>query len=574
MSEYVYNPLRGSNLDAVGTGGGGSPTSSSDITNDSTITGVTVTDAFNTIDSDITAINNKAFKITYYEIIDISVSTSGSLQSTPTGASINEDQFGEAGSSVLSTLTLQNTPTFESPSNAGGVSITANLDDFGNWVSSDTFTNPVAIIYSITITAGNWNNIVLANVIDYVSVEPTILENMVIVNQSNIESTLGAVIDPNKSYFIDGIIDMGTTSITVPVGGLELKGYSFNTSALVSTADNYTMFVSETPVIGSGNILGVDFYIETSGVNSKVYEVYDATGFHAIELNRINYINCTSLGDMYNYRQGLELGTGRFGGSPSLTLHGTWVGGFRISTSITRNMSDTTTEPLFKAGTAFVMNSRFLTDMNVDLGALQPFCDFLPANFPNPSTLEFVDVLLTRNGVTNAEDSNIAPNISERDLASSWRGNNGINNTFVGGSCEVVTEIETVISAQNVPSVLSGTQTPSDLQHFDSPANGQLRSLGTTPIEYSVSWDFILDGHQNAEYRIELVRERAGVPTVIYGQTRVINNLQGGRDVAYFTGTRHERILQDDITYWQVKNITGNQDCTTELGSYWVINRR
>lgn len=802
MSDYIYNPLRASNIDAVGAGGG-APTSSSDITNDSTVTGVTVTDALNTIDSDITSLGNKTFKITYYEIIDISVSTSGSLQSTPTGATINENQFGEAGNSVLSTLTGQNTPTYDSPVNTGGTSITANLDNLGNWVSSDTFANPVAIIYSITVSLANWNNVVLGSVIDYSEVEgvpytgatqdldmgthevvaqtlqvsggiggegtlswnvdeatvnlqsggvtyqlgqeiaplgrnttgvtitngtpvrfagtlgasgriliaPSIadgtipssyilgvatedilngedghitwfgkvrridttgtpygevwadgdllyvspstagyltnvkpqapnlqifmgtvinahgnngvifarpswrssledlddvngtpatvsgqilvwdndskvfdftdninnytrLANQIIVTQANVATTLGGVIDPTKEYFLDGIIDLGTTSITVPADGIELKGYSFNGSALVSTEDNYTMFVSETPVIGSGDILGVDFYIETSGINSKVYEVYDSNGFHAIEMNRINYINCTSLGDIYNYRQGLELGSGRFGGSPTLCLHGTWVGGFRVSTSITRNMSDTTTAPLFKAGTAFVMNSRFLTDMNVDLGTLQPFCDFSPANFPNPSTLEFVDVLLTRNGVTNAEDSNITPNISEKDIVSAWSGNHGMHNTFVGAASDVTTEIQTVISAQNVPTLLLGTQTPSDLQHYDAPANGQLRFLGTAPIEYSVSWDFILDGHQNAEYRIELVRERAGTPTVIYGQTRVINNLQGGRDVAYFTGTHHERLLQNDITYWQVMNITGSQNCTTELGSDWVIDHR
>ena len=55
---------------------------------------------------------------------------------------------------------------------------------------------------------------------------------------------------------------------------------------------------------------------------------------NAFEFTRVNYINCTSLGDIYDYRQGLESGTGRFGGSPSLTLHGVWVGGYRITTSV------------------------------------------------------------------------------------------------------------------------------------------------------------------------------------------------------------------------------------------------
>ena len=400
------------------------------------------------------------------------------------------------------------------------------------------------------------------------------LTNQIIVTQANVATTLGGTIDSTKEYFIDGVIFMGTTQITVPPGGIELKGYSFNGSGLYATADNYTMFVSESIAIGSGDILGVDFYIAVVGTNSKVYEVYDANGFHAIEMNRVNYNDCTSLGDIYDYRQGLELGTGRFGGSPSLTLHGLWRGGFRISTSITRSMSDTTTAPLFCSGALFQMNSRFLTDMNVDLGTLQPFTDFSPADFPNPSSLEFVDVLLTRDGVINAEDSNITPNVSEADICSAWSGNHGIHNTFVGGASDVTVEVATVITTINVATPILGTFVASDLQHFDAPANGQLRFLGTNPIEYSISWDFILDGTQNAEYRIELVRERSGTPTVIYGQTRVINNLQGGRDVAYFTGSHHESILQNDITYWQVKNLTGTGNCTLEFDSDWTVDHR
>lgn len=396
--------------------------------------------------------------------------------------------------------------------------------------------------------------------------------NQIVVNQSNALSVLGGIILSDHEYFLDGIIDIGSTEITLPASGLTLRGYSFDISGITSSVDNHIMFTS--PVGGSGNLLAVDLYLECTGTGSKVFELTDSNGFHAIEMNRVNYMNCTSLGDIYNYRQGLELGTGRFGGSPSLTLHGTWVGGFRISTSITRSMSDTTTEPLFKAGTAFVMNSRFLTDMNVDLGTLQPFADFAPANFTNPSSLEFVDMLVSRDGVINAEDSNITPNVSEADICSAWSGNHGIHNTFVGGAQDITVEVETVIATQNVAVHLAGTSVASDLQHFDAPSNGRLRFLGTAPIEYSVSWDFILDGVANNEYRIELVRTRDAVEAVIYGQTRVINALQGGRDVAYYSGSHHERILQNDTTHWTVKNLSGTGNCTLELGSDWTIDHR
>ena len=404
------------------------------------------------------------------------------------------------------------------------------------------------------------------------NISSSALQNRIVVNQSNFIKTLGGVIDSTKDYFLDGVIDIGSTQITVPTTGMTITGYSFDISGLTSSEDNYTMFVSESEVIGSGNLLLTNMLLTTSGASSKVFNLYDATGFNAVESNLVNFNNCTSLGNLHNYRQGLENGTGRFGGSPSLTLHGNWLGGYRITTSIVRGMSDTTTEPLFKAGTAFVMNSRFLTDINVDLGTLQPFLDFSDVNFPNSSTLELRNTIVTRDGVIAPNDTNIMPNIEVSNLSCSWRDNNGIPNTFVGGISTLTTEVETGVTG-SLPFILLGTFTNSDMQHFDSPSNGQLRHLGSNPREYTVNFDFILDGGQNDEYRLELVKNDGSL-SVVYQQTRVINNLQGGRDVAYFTGLANIVLNQNDLVYWQVTNITSNVNCTLELDSSWSVEER
>tara|TARA_R110000772_G_scaffold148307_1_gene258886 strand:- start:15559 stop:16782 length:1224 start_codon:yes stop_codon:yes gene_type:complete len=403
---------------------------------------------------------------------------------------------------------------------------------------------------------------------------PSDLANRIIVTQDNIATTLGGTIDSTKEYFLDGIIDLGTTQITVPTTGLTLKGFSFDVSGLTSSEDNYTMFISETILIGSGNVLGSDYLIDVSGTNSKVYEIYDATGFNAFEFQRVNYNNCTSLGDIYDYRQGLESGTGRFGGSPSLTLHGLWLGGYRITTSIVRSMSDLTTEPLFKAGTLFQMNSRFLTDMNVDLGDLQPLLDFIPADFPNPSTLQLKGCLITRGGVTDSSDSNITPNVLSSHLCSNWDNNVGIPNTFIGGAAEITTEVLTTISAINTKTLLLGTWTQSDLQHFDANNNWSLRNLGTEPIDYRVTFDFVLEGTQAKEYRIYLQKDSGGVVTTEFTQLRTIDRLSGGRDVSYFTGTFGIVLNQNDFIYWEVENISGSQNCTIELDSQFIIEER
>tara|TARA_R110000851_G_scaffold237164_2_gene390015 strand:- start:7833 stop:9200 length:1368 start_codon:yes stop_codon:yes gene_type:complete len=400
------------------------------------------------------------------------------------------------------------------------------------------------------------------------------LNGRIIVTQDNFQTTLGGTIDSTKQYFLDGVIDMGTTQITVPVNGMTIAGLSFDISGLKSTEDNYTMFVSESPAIGSGNLLGFDYLIDVSGVNSKVYELYDATGFNAFEFIRINYNNCTSLGNIYNYRQGLENGTGRFGGSPSLTLNGLWRGGFRITTSITRGMSNTTTEPLFKAGTAFQMNSRFLTDMNVDLGTLQPFLDFAPVNFPNPSTLQLKGTIITRGGVSDSSNINITPNINNSDLASDWDGNSGLSNTFIGGLKDLIVETETVLLSANTQAIILGTWVDSDLQHFDSNFNYSLRHLGVDPRNFRVTFDFVLRGLQDNQYRVSLKKNSGGIITTEYGQTRTIDRLAGLRDVSYFNGVFGLEMQQYDFVYWVVENLTTATSCTLEIDSQWFIEER
>lgn len=401
-----------------------------------------------------------------------------------------------------------------------------------------------------------------------------LLKNRVVCTQANVSTTLGGVIDSTKEYFIDGVIDLGTTEITVPTTGMTMKGYSFDLSGLTSSEDNHTMFVSESIAIGSGNLLGFDLYYECTGTGAKVFDLYDSNGFHAIEMNRVNFMNCTSLGDIHDYRQYLENGTGRFGGSPSLTLHGTWIGGFKITTSITRSMSDTTTEPLFKAGTAFVMNSRFFTDMNVDLGTLQPLLDFAPANFSNTNTLQIQNAIITRDFASDSTDTNITPNISHSDIASIWKDNIGIHNTFVGGMQQFSTEIATVISTIGVSVELLGTQDPLNLEHFSSATNGRLVALADNPTEYSVNFSFVLDGAANDEYRMDLIKNVGGTETIQRSHIRKVQNLAGGRDVAYFSGLSHINLLTGDSVYWKVTNLTSTANCTMEIGSMWALIKR
>jgi len=396
------------------------------------------------------------------------------------------------------------------------------------------------------------------------------LTNRVRVTQA---SDLAGTLDSTKEYFIDGIIDMGSQSIEVPQGGLTITGYSFDLSKLISSAATYTMFVS--PVSGSGNVLGKDYAIEVTGVGSQVYDLVSDTGFEAFEFSRVNYNDCTSLGTIDNYRQGLEVGTGRFGGKPELTLKGTWVGGYFIDTSIVRGMVDGAYS-LFKAGAGFTMASRFRSNQNIDLPANASFLDFAAANFINPSTLQLDGCLITREGVFDATDTNIIPNVTASDLVSEWMGNNGIDNTFVGGEATVSVEVLTTIVSDGVYVDLAGTFSTLGLQHFDSPSNGQLRHLGDSPREYQVGGQIVLDGNANDVIALRAVIFRSA-STMFENQkvqTRVVNALQGGRDVAYFVYFDNITLNKNDYVKLQVANIGATNNVTAELDSSFGVQAR
>lgn len=408
---------------------------------------------------------------------------------------------------------------------------------------------------SVEITAGNIED----------------LQNRVVVTQA---SDLAGVLDSTKQYFIDGIIDMGSQSIDVPSGGLNLAGYSFDISKLISSETGYTMFTS--PVGGSGNLIGSDYAVEVTGAASQVYNLTSATGFDAFEFARINYNDCTSLGTITDYRQGLEVGTGRFGGKPELTLAGAWVGGYFIDTSIVRGLTDGAYS-LFKAGAGFTMASRFRSNQNIDLNATVSFFDFAPANFINPSTVSIESAIITRNGVFNSQDANITPNMSNSDLVAAWSGNNGMPNTFEGGHIEVTTEaVSTITTAGVFVDVEAGLWTSQDLQHFDNPAGGQLRHLGNTPREFKVIADFLIDGTPGDDISLRVTKwdDSASSFVTVLDQTREVNSFQGGRDVAFFNININTTLDQNDYIKLQVANVATTNNITAEADSYYIVEAR
>ena len=399
------------------------------------------------------------------------------------------------------------------------------------------------------------------------------LENRIIVNQDNKDVTLGGTIDPTKEYFIDGSVDMGTTQVTVPAGGISLKGYDMTLSKLTSSENGYTMFVSAGG--GSGRFIVEELDFSVTGTGSQVFDLEGATGGELIALINATFENCTYIGEIDNYAQGLEENSLRSGGTPRLTLTGVWMGGWFVDVQSVVGIDNAMNAPLYEAGAGFVMNGRFRTNGGIDLGSTASLFDFAPANFPNPSTLQLRDCIISRNGALDAEDTTTTPNITCTDLSSSWIINQGVCNTFEGGRLKITTEVLTPLT-QNVFTPILGTWDADLLEHFDSPANGQLRHLGNSPREYRLEMRLNIEGGGNDDIEVRIQKFDSSVPSTVTvdSQLKTISNFQGGRDVAIFDLISVFTLDQNDYVFLEMTNRTDNTDATCEIDSFFIVEAR
>ena len=398
----------------------------------------------------------------------------------------------------------------------------------------------------------------------------SIYKKRVIITQENFLDSLTSI-DSSKEYFLDGIIDVGSNSITIPPEGITLTGYSFDISGLVSSEDNFSLFVSESPAIGSGNILATNLLIRTSGNNSRVHDLYDHDQNSAIEYNKVNFIACTSLGTLNNYRQYLENGTGRFGGTPELTFEGS-VNGCFISTSIVRGIGDL--EALFKKGNSLTFSGRFILDMNIDFNSLGAIVDFDQSNFINNESLILRDCYITRGGLIDNSDLSFVPNINQSNVKSLWSNNTGIANTVKFIDVNSQTDTQTTISAINTYYPLEGDFVVEMASHFDSPTTGQFRLLSGAG-EYLVSADLDIDGTRDDEVDIRITKSSDNGSTFVQvdHQREVINNLAGGRDVAFFNLFFKVSLEEGDIIRLEVENKSSTDNLTLENDAKIIVIR-
>jgi len=390
-----------------------------------------------------------------------------------------------------------------------------------------------------------------------------------IISQANVTDLLTP--QQGKTYYIDGIVDIGTSSISVPPTGITLHGLGFDISKIISSEDSTTLFTGTTA--GNFFVAGDGLTFSASGIGAQVFDLVNSSGFSALELNFVNFESCTSLGTLDAYRQMLGRNVGYFSVQEGITYAGNWVGGIRMEATIARNSSN-----LFIAGPGLVFNGRVGMNLNVDLPAGTSFVtDFSPTNFAKDLSLQLNNGFYTRAGVRNSSDPNLFPNISSFDNASLWTGNSGLKRTIINGSWTMTGQAATVITTQDVFVKVAGVTTIGQEDHTEQPESNRILN----PLNDEIDYDFIaalaieLTAGSGDVVRVKIrVWDDSESVFVDYAESfGVVPNLVGGFDVLNINVSDIVTLDTNDYVELAVANGSDTTNIVVNNGSYARIRR-
>lgn len=368
---------------------------------------------------------------------------------------------------------------------------------------------------------------------------------------------LSGTLDTDTQYLIDGEIDMGTTSITVPQGGLTIMGLGVNVSKLFSTENNYTMFVDDG--VYSGNLFIGGMTIDVSGTSSKVFDLDNAGNGNAVEMTRVNFEDCTSLGSLDSYRQLLAIDTGYFNLSDGVEFVGAWSGGARITTSIVRNTASAYT--LFKAGAGLTFDGRFITDINTIDQTDLTVADLSASNFNNNASFQIFRADFS--GVTTP-----LPNIASSSVKARFSKTRGIRDTYVGSIGYISSTSATVISTVNTKVKVAGTFVYRDEVWFNSTANNAHKYASDEPIEVTVHVSMSISGGNNDNATVYIRKyDSSAAAYVDNPDAKLQVTLDGtsGKFVGISLFTNYAMDENDRIEFWIENNTNTTNITATQL---------
>lgn len=362
-------------------------------------------------------------------------------------------------------------------------------------------------------------------------------------------------IDSNVEYFIDGNIDLGSGSIVVPEGGMQVSGLGFNISSITSSS---TIFTSPQTYSGDLFASGVSF------TSPAVFDLDNDGNGNGVECVDVNFLSCGSIGELTAYRQGLWSNVAVILCTNGVTLSGAWSGGFASLTSI---VIGGMTGPLFKSGTSLSIAGTFRSDVN----ALQ----LSPATFSDISESEVInDASFSMEGVRVPGGYNAFTNMPSSSVKARFSNCQGVRNTYPGGQTTYTAEAVTNIAAQNTLYMLEGTTTASDLQWFSAPGDNNLTYISTQPIEVEVKAIVTLSGTNNDQVQIVIRQYDDSASSYIDLSSSGAATMNAGGRAEGISALAYASLSENDrIEVW-VENLSSTNNVTAKIGGLIAVTER
>lgn len=378
---------------------------------------------------------------------------------------------------------------------------------------------------------------------------------------------LAGTLSSDVVYYIDGKIDMGSDSITVPEGGLTMTGAGYDISSIYSTSANATLFVSPGGSY-SGNLNLAYLTLYATGTSAQVFNLDNAGNFSAIELLVVNLgtfgapgTETTSLGTLANYRQMFMNGCAIIRIEDGLELVGAWAGGLTVTDSIMLVIPAGVS--VFKAGTGFAVAGSVRTNMNaLSITDTTTVFDFAPANITE-------DQGFILDGARFPVTSDPLPNLPVTSTKRFSRNCSGIENSFPGGVWSLTTEAATACTV-NVPIKLAGVTTYSNTQWILGLLDNAFIMESAAPLRFRVQGNLELNGTKNdvLDVTVRVWDTSAGSYVDVQTFRRSVTDVSGkSSDAGFFNFECYTPLLSEDdrIELW-VTNVTGSRDVTVLEG--------
>jgi len=224
-------------------------------------------------------------------------------------------------------------------------------------------------------------------------------------------------------YAIDGDFTLLDGEFITHKGNLTFDGWGFDISRIRKNAQGESIF--KTDVAGGGNLSLSKLEIN-SGLSS-VFDNTDSTGNHAIEINDVNFQNCSSIGRLRNFRQFTGTTLGFYGCGNGLRFSGTW-NGFKLTNTNCFTFGNGGT--LFRKDADTIFKNRFFSELNADFPLGSKLSDFVEANFQSDELFQINSSMIKYNGTINDTNASaLVPNLSANNRKCLWRSNVGLPDT-------------------------------------------------------------------------------------------------------------------------------------------------